>query len=149
LGIAVALLQAARGAREPAWEREALRIAHRAAARPAEQSGVVDCGLCHGAAGVGHLFNRLFQATGDEALREASRRWFAGTLEMRQADHAIAGFPAKKPDPERPGEALWVAEPGLLEGAAGVALALLAATTDVEPEWDRMMLVSIPRGKIG
>jgi lantibiotic biosynthesis protein len=34
---------------------------------------------------------------------------------------------------------------GLLEGAAGVALVLLAATTSVEPAWDRMFLVSAPR----
>ncbi len=148
LGVAVALLQAARGAREPAWEREALRIAHRAAARPAEQSGVVDCGLCHGAAGVGHLFNRLFQATGDETLGVAARGWLARALAMRQPDQSIAGFSAMMPDPERPREVRWVAERGLLEGAAGVALALLAATTEREPEWDRMLLASIPAEKI-
>ena len=32
----------------------------------------------------------------------------------------------------------------LVEGAAGVALVLLAATTSVEPLWDRMFLVSAP-----
>jgi len=32
--------------------------------------------------------------------------------------------------------------------AASVALALLSAASDIEPEWDRMMLVSIPGGKI-
>jgi len=147
LGIAVALLQAARGVGETAWEREALRIARRCAGRPVEQSGVRDSGLCHGTAGVGHLFNRLFQATGEEALREAARFWFARTLELRQADKAIAGFPALISDPERPEEKRWVADPGILTGAAGIALALLAATTDVEPEWDRMMLESIPGGK--
>ena len=94
------------------------------------------------AASVGHLFNRLFQATGDEALREAARFWFSRTLEMRRPDEAIAGFPARMPDPGRPDEQPWVAKLGILEGAAGVAL--LAATTDIEPEWDRMMLVSIP-----
>jgi len=147
LGIAVALLGAARGAREPAWEQEAMMIARRAAARPVEKSGVVDCGLCRGAAGAGHLFNRLFQASGDEMLWDAARFWFARTLEMRKPGEAVAGFPAWMPDPERPEDKRWVAEPGILEGASGVALALLAATTDIEPEWDRMMLVSIPGGK--
>jgi hypothetical protein len=32
--------------------------------------------------------------------------------------------------------------PGLLEGAAGVALALAAAATTAEPVWDQMLLVS-------
>jgi hypothetical protein len=34
---------------------------------------------------------------------------------------------------------------GLLEGAAGIALVLAAATTSLEPVWDRMFLVSAPR----
>jgi hypothetical protein len=38
----------------------------------------------------------------------------------------------------------WMAETGLLTGAAGVALSLLAAATSVEPEWDRVLLVSVP-----
>jgi hypothetical protein len=33
----------------------------------------------------------------------------------------------------------------LVDGAAGVALVLLAAATSVEPTWDRMFLVSAPR----
>ena len=40
--------------------------------------------------------------------------------------------------------------PGLLEGAAGVALAMEAAGTTVEPFWDQMLLVSaagIPVGQ--
>ncbi|WP_439680335.1 hypothetical protein [Embleya sp. MST-111070] len=37
--------------------------------------------------------------------------------------------------------ALWVAGPGLLDGAAGVNPALLAATTPNPPEWDRALLL--------
>jgi hypothetical protein len=33
----------------------------------------------------------------------------------------------------------------LVEGAAGVALVLLAAATSVQPTWDRMFLVSAPQ----
>lgn len=35
-----------------------------------------------------------------------------------------------------------VDEPGLLEGAAGVALVLLSASTPVEPAWDRLFLLA-------
>ena len=34
---------------------------------------------------------------------------------------------------------------GILTGAAGVALAFLAAITSIEPEWDRMLLLSTAR----
>jgi hypothetical protein len=33
-------------------------------------------------------------------------------------------------------------QPGLLDGAAGVALVLLAQATGVEPSWDRLFLLS-------
>jgi len=35
-----------------------------------------------------------------------------------------------------------VDQPGLLDGAPGVALVLLAAARDVEPGWDRIFLLS-------
>jgi hypothetical protein len=31
---------------------------------------------------------------------------------------------------------------GLLNGLAGIGLALLAATTPIEPRWDRLLLLS-------
>ena len=141
-GVAVTLLGAARLVDEPAWEREALAIARRAAQRPAEQSGVVDAGLCHGAAGLGHLFNRMFQATGDDCLAEASRFWFERTLQMQRPGRGVGGYEAWGADADD--ELTWVADPSLLTGAAGIALALLAATSDIEPDWDRMLLAAVP-----
>jgi hypothetical protein len=127
---------------EPAWECEALSIAWRASQRPPKQSGVVDAGLCHGAAGLGHLFNRMYQATGESWLAEAARSWFARALAMRRPGQGIGGYAAWLPGDD--GALTWVADPSLLTGAAGIALALLAATTAVEPAWDRMLLVAIP-----
>ena len=91
-GIAAALLSAARGAREPSWERKALEIASRAARRAPETAGVIDAGLCHGAAGLGHIFNRIYQATGEAELKEAATFWFDRTLEMRRPEGGIGGF---------------------------------------------------------
>lgn len=141
-GVAAALLWAARLVDEPDWEQESRVIARRAARRPAEQSGVVDAGLCHGAAGLGHLFNRMYQATGDAELLEAARFWFARTLQMRKPERGVGGYEAWEPDENE--NTYWVADPGLLMGATGIALALLAATTSIEPKWDRMMLVAVP-----
>ncbi|MGH9941042.1 MAG: lanthionine synthetase C family protein [Pyrinomonadaceae bacterium] len=143
LGIANALLAAARCVGVQAWEREALEIARRAAERPAKESRVVDARLCHGAAGAAHLFNRMFLATHDPMFEQAARFWFERTLELRRPRQGIAGFTAFMP--EQDGKDGWVDESGLLTGAAGIALALLAAATDIEPEWDQMLLISIPR----
>ena len=140
-GVAAALSLAARAAGEPAWERAALTVARRAAARPFAESGIVDAGLCHGAAGVAHVLARLAGAYGDEALADAARELFARTLAMRRPGEGVAGFPAWTLLEGAPG-GRWNAVPGLLDGAAGVGLALLAATSTVAPEWDRFLLVS-------
>jgi lantibiotic modifying enzyme len=141
-GVAVALLSAARGLGEPAWEQEALAIARAAAARQDNTAGVLDAGLCHGAAGLGHLFNRLFHAAGDPCFAEAARFWFRRCLEMRQPGRGVAGF--SRYWQRQDGADCWLKDPGLLTGAAGIALALLAAATPIEPAWDRMLLVAIP-----
>lgn len=140
-GIAASLLAAARAVGEPAWEREAVDLALAAAARPAESSMVRDAGLCHGAAGLGHLFNRMYQSTGEERLADAARFWLGHALETRQPGEGIAGFRAWTAGME--GEAPWRTDPSFLEGAAGVGLALLAGVSAVEPAWDRVLLLSL------
>ncbi|MGB9181732.1 MAG: lanthionine synthetase C family protein, partial [Pyrinomonadaceae bacterium] len=82
-GIASALLVAARCVKEPEWEREALKIARHAASRSLEQTAVVDAALCHGAAGLGHIFNRIFHATGKTWSKKAATFWFERTLGLR------------------------------------------------------------------
>lgn len=139
-GVAASLLVAARCARMPAWELDARDLALLAARRPPEQSGAREAGLCHGAAGLGHLFNRMYQVTGEPELGRAARHWIRRTLEMRRPGTGVAGFSSlADPDAGR-----WVSDPGFLTGAAGVALALLAATCDVDPAWDRLLLASVP-----
>ncbi|HVT16930.1 MAG TPA: lanthionine synthetase C family protein [Thermoanaerobaculia bacterium] len=142
LGISLALLGAARRADEASWEAEALAVARSAAGRPFDRAGVIEPGLCHGAAGAAHLFNRLFQATGDPVFAKVARGWFERTYSLRRTDGGLAGFSAWLPGAS--GELCWRDEPGLLTGVAGVGLALLAAATPVEPAWDRMLLVSVP-----
>jgi hypothetical protein len=136
-GIAAALLGAARDVAEPDWVAAALAIARRAADRPYAEAGIQDAALCHGCAGLGHLFNRMAQATDEPELMHAARAWFERTLAMRRPGRGIGGYEAWQAD------AAWSADPGLLNGAAGIALALLAAISPIEPAWDRMLLVSI------
>ncbi|MFY9822628.1 MAG: lanthionine synthetase C family protein [Thermoanaerobaculia bacterium] len=140
LGISAALLVAARAVSEQDWEAKALELARQTAERSLKDSSVIDAGICHGAAGVAHLFNRLYQATDDPVLAEAARRWIDETLALRRLDEGIGGFRSWAPNEEK--ELGWRDEPGFLTGAAGVGLALLAAATAVEPEWDRVLQVS-------
>jgi lantibiotic biosynthesis protein len=144
-GIAAALLLAARGVGDAGWEQTAVALACRAAERPASDTGVVDANFCHGAAGLAHLYNRMYQATGEPTLGRAARYWLERTLGFyRRARDAGGTWVQGNWDPGQRERWTWNGI-GLVEGAAGVALVLLAAATSVEPTWDRMFLVSAPK----
>jgi hypothetical protein len=139
-GVAAALLSAGRRSGERSWERIAVDVARAASARDEDAVGVRDAGVCHGAAGLAHVYNRCFQATGDEVLRAAARAWLEKTLALRELGRGIAGFRAWGVSAESD-ELGWRDDTSLLTGAGGVALVLQAALGSVAPSWDRMLLV--------
>ncbi|HRG97605.1 MAG TPA: hypothetical protein PLR99_15225, partial [Polyangiaceae bacterium] len=71
---------------------------------------------------------------------DASRAWFSRALAMRAPGRGFAGFRAHARDAT--GKVRWRNDPSFLTGAAGVTLALLAATTHGDPTWDRTLLLS-------
>jgi lantibiotic modifying enzyme len=142
LGVSLALLSISRWMSSTSLGDAARALALHAAERPTEASDVRDPGLCHGAMGNAHLFLRLHHATGLEPLREAALRYLGVALAYHQPGIGIGGFSAWQPEPDAPSP--WKANPGLLEGAAGIGLGLLAASTAFEPAWDRILLASIP-----
>jgi lantibiotic modifying enzyme len=142
-GVAANLLLTARFLERADWEEVALEVGRSSAARTFEQSGVRDGGICHGGAGLAHLFNRLYQLTGDDSFADASRYWVDQTLGMRVEGDGIAGFRAwTSIGPNQ--ELGWRNEGGFLEGAAGIGLALLGTISSVEPAWDRILTLSLP-----
>lgn len=139
IGMAAALLSAAQCTGETSWAAKAVETAH-AAVDYYNPNWQPDTTLCHGTAGLGHLFNRIYQATGENRFREEARKWFGRTLELRQPGTGIAGFFRHSPNEE--GEIAEQFDPGFIQGAAGIGLALLSGATAVEPRWDRVMLLS-------
>src|SRR4029453_2615946 len=78
--MAPALLMAARGAGDAGWKKAAVALACRAAERPASETGVVNACFCHGAAGLAHIYNRMYHATGESKLGAAAQYWLERTL---------------------------------------------------------------------
>jgi lantibiotic modifying enzyme len=134
-GVAGCLYQAGRHAAMPTCSAAAVTIAESAARRSLADSGVVDAGVCHGSAGLGHIYNRLWQATGSPSLRDAAARWLRRVMGAYQPGVGIGGFQAQRDD-------RFVSDPGFLTGTAGIGLVLLAAATPIEPRWDRVLLLS-------
>jgi lantibiotic modifying enzyme len=134
LGVALALLAAGRALDDATLVDRGLAVARAAADVPLDDSSVGDPSLCHGAAGVGHLFHRLHRATGERCFADAAIAWLSRCLAMRHPDLALGGWSAAPPAGQ------WSERFGLMTGIAGVGLALLAAISDREPAWDRVLL---------
>ena len=60
---------------------------------------------------------------------------------MRRPE-GLAGF-ATWAALDNAGTPTWLASEGLLDGAIGVGLALLAAVHPIDPAWDRMLLCDL------
>jgi len=136
LGLVPGLLRAARRASRPDWAEAAMGVALRAARSAAYPN---DAGLAGGSAGTAHLFNHLYQASGNDAFAEAARRWYAHTLELRRPGLGIGGFAGMRTFRK----SVTPSAPRVLDGATGVALALLAAISGQPPLWDRLMALSL------
>ena len=137
-GIAAALLLAARALRSPEVEASARETARHAAGLSLRASHVVDAGICHGAAGLGLIFARLFNATGDEVLRDAAARWF-GDACARFSPEAPLGYRALQPGED--GRLVPADDGSVLMGASGIGLAFLAACGGDAPRWDAALVV--------
>ncbi|MER7968664.1 lanthionine synthetase C family protein [Streptomyces sp. NPDC096080] len=104
---------------------------------PEQLTATTDNGLCHGFAGLAHAAAR----TADDAHPST-----AGRLRVAIPALLAAVIPPDT-DPELMATALIQDEesgPGLLDGAAGIALALLAPSTAVPPRsaWDACLLIA-------
>lgn len=138
-GVAVQLWAAGRAVDEPSWCREALSLAHRTLRRPARHARIVDAGLCHGALGLAHILNRLAQASGDRELRAGAADWYRRSLAMRRPGAGCTGYLTHVPDRRPP----WAVDRSFLTGACGIGLALLAASSEAPPGWDRCLLLDV------
>ena len=136
-GVAGVLLRASRALRSPELEREAVALLAQIAA-PLATRGVADACFCHGAAGLAHIYNAAFQRTGSVQMRDQAMRWLTEVLRIRTPGTGIAGYQFLKVDGE---SSRCVPDATLLSGVAGIALVLLAAVEDREPEWQALYLL--------
>jgi lantibiotic modifying enzyme len=103
--------------------------------KPPHQRGIPSPTFCHGAAGLLQVVLRFAQDTGLPHFADAARD-LAEQLLALYSPEQLLGYRTLDPD------GAPVDNPGLLDGAPGVALVLLAAATPVEPAWDRLFLLS-------
>lgn len=137
LGIAYTLYTSSKLLKDKELEAYSLQILIKTSERKdANQEGVLDAGLCHGAMGIAHIYNRLYQTSTIINFKNAAKFWYDTSFQFATKTDGIAGFQSFN---KLSG---WKTKPYLLEGASGIGLALIAALSDFEPKWDECLLLS-------
>lgn len=96
---------------------------------------VNDAGICHGSAGLSHIYNRLYHYTGHEIFLKSAIYWLNDTLKKSEFKDGLAGYKTFEKDK-------MVNDKGLLTGISGIGLVLISAISDIEPRWDECFLLS-------
>jgi hypothetical protein len=91
--------------------------------------------FCHGVAGLLAITMRFARETYRPMFFQESQRLVEQLMGSFQPD-SLLGFRCIEYGNNQ------TDQPGLLDGAAGVAIVLLAASTGIEPTWDRIFLLS-------
>ncbi|MFE1404315.1 lanthionine synthetase C family protein [Streptomyces sp. NPDC058770] len=139
-GVAAALFRAGTALDRPDWRTAAVDALRAALRRDESRWAIEGPTVCHGYAGLLRVVARIAEATGDPDLRAGRRRLTGKVLELVDVSapfgfRHLMRFPAaaRSPVPHRA-----VDTAGMLEGAAGVALALLPVGDGPLP-WDRTL----------
>ena len=122
LGIAPVLINAGQALQNDRVERRGLEIGLRACRFTKSTAGVEGPLFCHGASGIVHIFNRLYQMTGKEIFRQKALFWANDLFDRLQVKLPF-GY-------------------SLIEGQTGIGLCLLSAISNKELHWDRPLMVS-------
>jgi hypothetical protein len=134
-GVAAALWLAGSALGDGRRCRLALEGLESALGRPAESRRVYSPTLCHG---IGGLLAVTLRFAHRFPSQVAGRHITGLVSQILDACHP--GLPLGVRDEEVPGN--LVDDPTFLTGATGVALVLLAASTPIEPHWDRALLIA-------
>ncbi len=138
LGISIALLQVGNILQDVTIIKEAEMIGLKTCSRKLkDDTSVMDAGLCHGTAGIAHIYNRMFKYTKNPLFKEAAEFWMQQTLEYASFNDGLAGFKRWSVREEK-----YINDYSFLEGIAGIGLSLLGYMTDENPKWDRALLLS-------
>lgn len=138
LGVAMAIFQYAKYFDKRELVEFALEIfTKHSSKRDVHTYTVVDASFCHGSVGIAHIYARIYNYTNIELYRETAEYWYGITLEKAEHPDGIAGYKQFHGK-----DVPLVNEFGLFEGVSGIGLSLISAISNIEPKWDRTLLLS-------
>ncbi|WP_185749003.1 lanthionine synthetase C family protein [Humibacillus xanthopallidus] len=133
-GVARSLWLAGEALDHDVYRELALRAMRAAVDQPLRERGIISPTFCHGIAGVLQITTRFAGDTGLPEFADAADTLLADLLAEHEPG-ALLGYRDVEPADNR------VDQPGLLDGACGIALVLLTAGGG-PADWDRAFLLS-------
>jgi len=138
IGIGISLWHAAQALDDNVLKKKAITILEQTTKRrDKEETRLVDAGLCHGTFGVMHIYNYVHKVTGIIGFKEAADFWLEEALKMDTHKDGYAGYMQWRAD----GVAQWRKETNLLEGIAGIGLAIISKIEPHNTKWDQCLLI--------
>lgn len=139
LSTALTLWHAATATGTQQWHQKAIdTLMHSTQLTDLKENRVMDASLTVGTSGISHLYNRMYHYTGKEAFLNSALYWLDQTMNMAKDPHGFAGFRAWRSKKSKHKDKDFA----LIEGIAGIGLALISAISPIEPKWDRCFLLS-------
>jgi len=137
LTIAYVLYQSAILFKDSDIEEFALEVFYHSMKRvTGERTYVRDAGLCHGTAGIAHIYNKMWYLTKDKSFKNACDFWIDQTLKFDKFDDTISGYKLYYPPTNT-----YLPSSGLLEGSVGVGLVLISYLTG-DFDWDYCLMLN-------
>lgn len=140
LNVAISLWQCGKYFNNESWKEKAIEILKYNTNRVSKElSGVLDVCLCHGAAGNAAMYMRMWDETKEPSFLKCATEWYKVAEEMLEFSKAenIHGIKVWQGKTEE-WQYLW----DLLDGSAGVGLALINQMQEEPLPWDEFMLLS-------
>ncbi len=139
LGIGLSLWHAAEVLNDKILYKEAMAILkHSALRKSLETTMVKDAGLCHGAFGIMLIFDYLYKSTAVIDFKNTADYWLLEGLKMANHENGYAGY--MKWQPKEIGS--WQKEDCLLDGVAGIGLAILSYLSPTPLKWSQCLMIS-------
>jgi len=136
LGAVVALNHAGFALNHPLYKNLSEKILlHTRMSRTCENGLIDDASLGHGSMGVSHIYRRMYRTLGQPWLRQEADRWLETSLGMLPDADAPLAFNGHM-------HTSGMAKHNLIEGLAGIGLALMSSINAKDASWDRSFLIS-------
>ena len=97
-----------------------------------------DSGMAGGLISAAHIINRIYHLTGNRTCREFARILYEKEIEAATFIDPSSGYNVWLTE----SDGFYGIHTGLLNGLAGIGLALMAAVSDNEPSWDECLMLS-------